>query len=48
MQEERSSVGRNRSSRAETSQPIDLLLVLLAAEELLSIVRRSNPEVVIY
>ena len=48
MQEERFSIGRNRSPRAEISQLIDLPLVLSAAEELLSAVRRSNLEVVIY
>ena len=48
MQEERFSIGGNRSPRAEISQLIDLLLVLLAAEELLSIVKRSNLEVIIY
>ena len=48
MQEERSSIRKNRSLRAEISQPIDLLLVLLAAKELLSMVKKSNLEVVIY
>ena len=48
MQEERSSIGGNKSLIAEISQPIDLLLVLLAAEELLSMVIRLNLEIVIY